>query len=239
MPDWSFRPWKFLDRPTATPEQLADAAKELGGEDNPDFRRYYLGETIRGEGAFFYGLDRVATGEPEGPREGEQYVIGVDCSGSGANADYFVASVWRRSDNRQVAVSRHKGPPSEQQADEIVRLSGEFNDAIAVVEVNGPGGPIHQDVVRSGVPAFGFNTQAKSKTEALYDYRSDISNRRVTLLADEYQMREHLQFQRRRSGFGNERLTAPSGGHDDLVMANALAVHALRRVVSPEVLWVS
>lgn len=231
MPDWSFRRWKFLDRPTATQADLDNAKKELGGEDSPDFRRYYLGETIRGDGVFFYGVEQVSTSIPEGPVDGVEYVVGVDCA---IKSDYFVASAWRRDDWRQVAVSRHKGPPSEQQQDEIYRLAKEYNDAVVLIEVNGPGGPIYQNIISRGVRAWPFNTSGKSKPEILYDYRAAISRGQVKLLEDPYQMKEHLQFQRRQAGWAGAKFGAPSGGYDDIVMANAIAVSAMQQYVTPE-----
>lgn len=231
MPEWSFRRWKFMDRPTATEKDLRDAMKELGGEDSPDFRRYYLGETIRGEGVFFYGLEQVATAEMQEPQPGREYVIGVDPA---IKSDYFVASVFDLQDWRQVAVSRHKGPPSEQQEDETERLAREYNDAAVVIEVNGPGGPIHQRLVARGCRMWPFNTSGKSKPEILYGYRSAISRGQVKLLNDPYQLREHYQFQRKQSGVTGSKFSAPSGGHDDMVMANAIAVHGLQQYIVPE-----
>ena len=238
MPEWSFHPWKFMDRPTATDADLEQAKRELG-EESPEFRRYYLGETVRGDGAFFYGVDKVCTGEPERPVAGERYIMGVDTSGSyKANPDYFVATVFRESQRRQVHYSRHRGPPSEVQADEICRLAKEYNDAIVMIEVNGPGGPIWQMCRTRGANAYAFETQTKSKGVGLYDYRSDISTRRITLLNDTYQLREHLKFQRRQTGWAGEKFGAPQGEHDDIVMANMIAAGAMRRIVTPEVVWV-
>jgi hypothetical protein len=83
------------------------------------------------------------------------------------------------------------------------------------------------------VRAWPFETSGKSKPEILYEYRAEISRKQIALLADEYQKREHHQFQRIQKGF-TAKFSAPSGGYDDLVMANAIATHAMRQYVSPE-----
>jgi hypothetical protein len=238
-PEWSFRRWAFMDRPTARLSDLEQAKRELG-EDSPEFRRYYLGETIQGAGAFFYNLDEVCTGAVTPPEKGRTYVIGADPSGSHGyeRSDYFVASVFDLGSKRQVALSRYKGPPTEQQEEELDRLAREYNDAFITIEMNGPGAPIAQRLMRQGRNVLPFETTGKSKTEVLIEYRSDISHKLVTLLAEPYQKQEHLKYQRKVTPLGTVKYGAPAGCHDDTVMAAAIAAHGMRRCVVPEILWV-
>lgn len=226
MPEWSFHRWKFLDRPTATEHDLEQAKRELG-EDSVEFRRYYMGETIRGAGSFFYNVEEVSTGEVEPPRPGEPYLVGVDPC---IRSDYFVASVWSIPRRRQVYYSRYKGSPSEQQEEEINRVSLLYNDAPIVIEVNGPGGPIARNLMMRGRAVHPFETSGKSKPLILHEYRSDIAHNTVTLLADEYQKSEHTAYQMRTTHIGTIKLGSPYGGNDDMVMANAIANNGLRRV---------
>jgi hypothetical protein len=233
MPEWSFHRWKFLDRPTATEEDLEQARRELGAE-STEFRRYYLGETIHGAGSFFHNLDAVATASPEPPVAGVAYLLGVDTC---ISSDYFVATVWRINDRRQVYYSRYKGVPTEQQEEEIDRVSKLFNNAPIVIESNGPGGPIARNLMIRGRTVYPFETTGKSKPTILYEYRSDIAHGTVTLLADEYQKAEHISYQSRTTRIGSIKFGAPHGGHDDMVMAHAIANNGLRRAVTPELIW--
>jgi len=233
MPDWSFRRWKYLDRPTATQEEL-DEYKAVLGEDSVEFRRYYLGETIKGAGAFFYNLDAVSTAERQDPQPGEAYLLGVDpCISS----DYFVVSVWNIRARRQVAYIRYKGTPTEQQEEEIDRVARLYNNAAVVIEENGPGGPIARNLMHRGIRVYPFQTSGVSKPKILMDYRSDIAHGVVTLLADDYQKKEHFAYQMRTTKIGTTKYGAPHGMHDDMVMANAIANNGLRRAVSPEFMW--
>ena len=234
MPDWSFRRWKFMDRPTATREEYESARRELGGEDSPEFRRYYMGETIRGDGSFFHNLDAVSTGVPEAPVPGRHYLLGVDPC---IRSDYFVASVFDVDRRRQVFYSRHKGTPPEQQEEEINRVAQLYNDASIVIEANGPGEPIARSLMQRGRAVYPFDTTQKSKPQALYEYRSDIAHNAITLLDDEYQKKEHMAYQMRVTRLGTSKFTAPAGAFDDMVMANAIANNGLKRAVVPSVTW--
>jgi len=233
---WSYHGWKFLDRPTATAEEMEEAAIDFGGVESDDYRRYYLGEFIEGGGSFFYNISDVCVSDPQQPVVGEKYVIGVDPC---IRSDYFVASVFKHRTREQVWLSRHKGSPTEHQEAEVARLARHYNNATVLVEVNGPGGPIWSRLVGRGVNAYPHETSARSKPEMLYEYRSDISYALLKLLKHEEQEREHIAYQARRAPTGTTKFGAPSGGHDDTVIANALAAKLLRQQITAEMVWVA
>lgn len=229
MPEWSFHKWKFLDRPGATEADLEQAKRELG-EDSAEYRRYYLAETIHGAGSFFHNLDAVSIAARQEPVPGRAYLVGADPC---IRSDYFVASAFDVLDRRQVYYSRYKGTPPEQQEEETDRVAKLYNDAPIVIEQNGPGGPIARNLMIRGRTVYPFETSGKSKPQILYDYRSDIAHGVITLLADEYQKSEHIAYQMRTTRIGTVKFGSPFGGHDDMVMANAIANNGLRRCVVP------
>lgn len=165
---------------------------------------------------------------------GESYLVGVDPC---IKSDYFVATVWRVRERRQVYYSRHKGTPPEQQEEEVNRVALHFNNAPIIIEANGPGGPIARNLMIRGRHVYPFETTGKSKPEALYTYRSDIAHNAVTLLADEYQKSEHIAYQMRTTRIGTVKFGSPYGGNDDMVMANAIANDGLKRCSSGNVVW--
>lgn len=228
MPDWSYHQWNFLDRPTATKEELEEARRELT---EYDFRKYYLGEFVDEDGSFFSKIEECFVMMPTLPKEGHPHVIGVDPA---IKTDFFVASVWDERDREQREVSRYKGPPTEQQVQEVKRLAKKFNDAAVLIEVNGPGGPLYQELAKQGVRVYPFETTGKSKGEILQDYRVDMAYGRLKALKDDVQIKEHYAFQAMRSANGFK-YGAPVGEHDDTVMANAIANNGMRRIVSAEV----
>ncbi len=234
MPEWAYHQWNFLDRPTATQEELEEAKRELG-EDSADYQRYYLGKFVDEDGAFFTKVLHTSTMQEQGPRVGASYMIGVDAA---IKTDFFVASVLREDNNTQVAVSRHKGPPSRQQSMEVKRLSDKYNHAMVQVEVNGPGEAIYQDLIDLNVPVRPFNTTGKSKGEILHQLQKDIATGRLKLLNHPMQIHELEQFQCYRTKTGSLKYGAPMGEHDDTVMALALANNGLHKMISAEVMWV-
>jgi len=106
-----------------------------------------------------------------------------------------------------------------------------------VIEVNGPGEAIYQDLIDLGVPCRRFDTTGKSKGEILHRLQKDIATKRVNLLHHPVQIHELEQFQCYRTKAGALKYGAPMGEHDDTVMALAFANDGLRRMVSAGVFY--
>lgn len=191
-----------------------------------EFRRLYEAEWTEDEAAVFRALPEP-DGEPlAGPRSGERYVIGVDVA---QQTDYLVAAVLGIHGRRLDAMDRWRGIPYPQSADRLSALSTKW-DAPLVIETNGPGLPLYQELVQRGVPCSPFTTTAPTKQEIVVKLASELEHGRLKLANLPPLQHELKSYRYQRMPSGHYRYEAPPGEHDDCVMALAFALHGASRV---------
>lgn len=185
-----------------------------------EFRRLYDAEWTEDEAAVFRGV-KDGDGAPlGGPAQGERYVIGVDVA---QQTDYLVATALGINRRRVDAMDRWRGIPYPQSADRLAALAAKWN-APLVIEINGPGLPLYQELQQRGVACAPFTTTGPSKQEIVVRLASELEHGRLAL-ADLPPLQHELRsFRYERMPAGNYRYGAPSGEHDDCVMSLALAL---------------
>lgn len=238
-PNW-YRDWFYagqegqagsvsLQLPTSVnphfpPEELARLKAKT-----PDrlFRKYFLAEFIDDEGALFKRdlLAARLTLTPQPPEPGHSYVAGVDLARS---VDYNVVSIFDTSVTpaRQVHLERWNGTSWELTVGRVVRLLEHYNGARATVDATGVGDPVFEALTRQYDHAVAFKFTAQSKPPLVENLALALERGAVQLLADEVQRAEMGVF-RAKSTANGVRYEAPAGQHDDVVMANALAVRGV------------
>jgi phage terminase large subunit len=169
----------------------------------------------------------------EEPKKYYPYVLSGDTAGEGS--DYFIGQVLDNTTGKQVAKLR-----KEFDADEYTRqmycLGMYYNEALIGIEANYDTFPIKyleklgynkqfvrekEDTYTNGiVTSFGFRTTAVTRPLILSELQS-IVNDHIELINDKDTLEEMLTFVRNQKG----RPEAQSGGHDDLVMALAIAYY--------------
>ncbi|NBR79726.1 MAG: hypothetical protein EBT71_06800, partial [Alphaproteobacteria bacterium] len=107
----------------------------------------------------------------------------------------------------------------------------ERHGCIAVmVETNSIGGPNLEALQREGLPVRGFETTGTSKPPLIQSLALALERVELQWLPDPVGRTELLAYESRRNATtGRISYSAPSGGHDDTVMARALALNALHR----------
>ena len=107
-------------------------------------------------------------------------------------------------------------------------LSAELN-APLVVEENGPGVALIQELARLNVPVFPFVTSAQSKQELILNLAADIQAGPTRCVVSDHSPLPHelAMYRYTRGPTGLYRYSAPPGEHDDTVMAAALARHGM------------
>jgi len=159
------------------------------------------------------------------PLPGHRYAIGVDV---GQEVDYLVASVWDANLTHLCAMERWRGVPSPESETRLIALSQAWGNAPLTIETNGPGRPLFDGLAHRGAPVREWVTTAQSKGPAILAFARDLHDPDSTLslaplppLQDELRV---FRFERTLSGY---RYTAPSGMHDDCVMAAVVGYQAL------------
>ena len=177
---------------------------------------------------------------PNVPRMTE-YCIGGDTAGEGS--DYFVGMVLDASTGEQVAVLHHQFD-ADQYTKQMYCLGKYYKDALIGIEANFDSFPI-MELQRLGYPKqytreaqdtytgrtekrFGFKTTSLTRPTILSKL-IEIVREHCVLLNDKGTLEELLTIIRNEKG----RIEAPEGGHDDMMMALAIAYHIKDQVVFP------
>ncbi|MBA3873665.1 MAG: hypothetical protein H0X30_31415, partial [Anaerolineae bacterium] len=90
------------------------------------------------------------------------------------------------------------------------------------------GSPNIEALQQEGLPIHPFVTTAASKPALIESLALAIERRDLALLPDDILLDELANYRMERLPAGGYRYSAPSGLHDDLVIATALAWHACR-----------
>ncbi len=221
-----YKSWNF---PTSTNVMLPHLVEEVAEAERtlPDrlFRQEYLAEFIPDAGGVFRGVVDVSTisGKRE-PLASHRYVGGVDW---GRSNDFTVISILDSVTKEQVFVDRFNQIGWEFQRKRLKGVIDRWKPAVVIAEANSIGEPNIEALRREGLPVRSFQTTAQSKGPLIEDLALAIERKLVTLLNDRVQVAELQAYELERMPSGSFRYSAPDGGHDDTVIALALAWYAI------------
>ena len=168
--------------------------------------------------------------------------IGADTAGEGS--DSFVAMVLNAKDGEQVAVMKHQHD-SDQFAKQIYCLGKYYRNALIGIEANFDSFPI-MELQRLGYPKqyvreaqdtytgktekrFGFKTTSLTRP-TIISRLVEIVREHSELIVDRETLEELLTIVKNERG----RIEAPEGGHDDMMMALAIAHEIRDQVIFPK-----
>jgi hypothetical protein len=192
------------------------------------FRQEYGAEFIEGAGAVFRNVRELATGEWQAPKSGESYCAGLDL----AKVEDFTVLVIMNSRREVVYVDRFHRLDWSIQTTRIQAALDRFHSPRVHVDSTGAGEPVLETLRKAGIHAVAYPFTAKSKS-ALVDNlslmleRKEIKLPRPELWSDGIEELEAFEYSV--SEAGNYKTGAPSGLHDDCVIALALAAWGARR----------
>ncbi len=204
--------------PYIAPEEIAAARREL-----PErvFLQEFMAEFIDDAGAVFRQVHEAATSTEQTQAEvGVGYVVGVDW---GKYEDYTVFSVFDADHKAQVFLDRFNRIEYRYQLGRLKGVLTQFPGAWVIAEANSIGDPLIEQLRADGLQVQPFITTGASKARAIEDLALAFETRDIRILADPLQLAELLAFTADRLPSGAFRYAAPAGGHDDTVMALALA----------------
>lgn len=179
-------------------------------------------------------------GIPNTP-EFTEYCIGGDTAGEGS--DYFIGQVLNAKTGEQVATLKHQFD-ADQYTKQMYCLGKYYKDALIGIEANFDSYPI-MELQRLGYPKqytreaqdtytgktekrFGFKTTSLTRP-TIISRLVEIVREHCNTIYDRETLEELLTIIRNEKG----RIEAPEGGHDDMMMALAIAHHIKEQVIFP------
>lgn len=185
-------------------------------------------EFLEDTGVVFRNVLAVADSEPEKPKDGHIYVMGVDLA---KVQDYTVISVYDRKTNRQVYQDRFKTLEWPYQKAKIAEIARFYNRALVMLDATGVGDPIADDLMRAGVGVEPIKLTNEIKKEIIEKLSIYIEQKHIHILNIEETIREFNNFTYDISASGRIMYNAPQGFNDDIVISHALAVWSLNPII--------
>ncbi len=220
--------WQSFHYPTASLLQLKD--KWITSEELNSIRRTTSSHVWQAEyeakftddsGQVFRGIqDAVVAHQSDKPQAGHQYVAGIDW---GRDNDYTVIAIIDARTRQMVAMDRFNQIGWSLQRGRLKAMVDRWKPAVVWAEANSIGTVNIEALLQDGLPMRAFMTTARSKAPLIESLALAIERRDIGLLDDETLLGELGSYGMQRLPGGGYRYGAPSGSHDDTVIATALA----------------
>jgi hypothetical protein len=225
-PDVASFHWRTGDNPTIPASEIEDARRT---HSERSFRALYLGEFLDVGGSVFRNVRECAVGALCAPVAGRRYIGGLDLA---RTADWTVAVVLDVKDMNLVAFERWHGVSWEETGRRVFELSRRYNGARFHVDSTGLGDPVLEQIERGGVPVVGVKFTPLTKTMLIEGLAARMERGELTFPPLDVLMGEMESFEATTGATGTTRYSAPSGEHDDAVIALALAVSGAANYVT-------
>jgi len=191
------------------------------------FRQEYEGEFLEGSGQVFRNVRECALGIWQEPRRSAWYRAGLDL----AKVEDFTVLVVLDTYRQVVFADRFHRIDWALQVQRIHAATSRYNRARTFVDSTGAGEPVYESLRRAGVSCTAYPFTQKSKAALIDNLAMLIEGKQVILPKvslwpegiDELEAFEYSV-----TDSGNVRTGSPYGGHDDCVMALALAAWHLK-----------
>ena len=220
--------WQGWQLPTSDSPYIADDEIEAARRGMPEkiFNQEYLAMFLDDAGGVFRRVMDAATAvHHEEAQPNAQYVAGVDW---GRSHDFTVITVIDLATNEQVYIDRFTKIDYEVQLSRFRGMVKRFNPTACIVEDNAMGGPLVERLQSEGYPVIAWHTSRGTKERLIRNLETAFDHGEIKILPDQIQTAE-LQAYEQEQMSGYWRFGAPSGMHDDTVIALALAWHGASR----------
>ncbi|MBL8157233.1 MAG: terminase family protein [Anaerolineae bacterium] len=225
---WRSFHFTSFDTPLIDPAEL-----ETIRQQTPEriWRAEYLAECVEDSGRVFRASQAAATAPLDAePVPGVRYVAGIDW---GRENDLTAIVVLDADHHRLVAIDAFTGIGWDLQRGRLQAVYDRWRPVVVWAESNSIGSPNIEALQAEGLPMRPFAMTATSKPTLIDALALAIERRQLALQPDESLLSELAAYTVERQPAGNWRYSAPSGLHDDRVIALALAWHGLRHSALP------
>jgi phage FluMu gp28-like protein len=152
--------------------------------------------------------------------DGHSYVVGVDWARS---SDFTVFAVLDVTEAAIVHIDRFTDINYAVQVGRLKALCERFEPDLVIAEQNAMGGPLVEQLQREGLPVQGFTMTAPAKMRLVDDLALAFERDALRIIPHEVLIAELSAYEAERLPGGLIRYNAPSGQHDDTVVATMLA----------------
>lgn len=215
--------WKSWQLPTGVNPGISEEEIEAARLSLPQrwFEQEYLAEFVDDAGGVFRGVLAAATADVQTEAaEGHKYLIGCDWGKSG---DFTVFAVADLNERAIVHIDRGNKVDYVIQSGRLKALAEKFRPIKIIAERNSMGEPIIERLQRDGLPVEPFLTTNASKAQIIDGLALAFERDDIRIINHPDLVAELQAFERTPLPSGQSRYAAPSGMHDDCVMAAALA----------------
>ena len=219
--------WQAWTFPTSTNPHIPPDEIEAARDDLPErvFRQEYLAEFIEDSGGVFRNITPRAIVAPQtAPKPDHRIVFGLDWA---RVSDFTCIAIMDATTRQLVALDRFNGIGWALQRGRIAALAQVWKPSAIWAESNSIGGPNIEALQAEGLPIYPFTMTAASKDDLINSLALALERDRepLTIIPDPVLLHELQAYAVERMPSGRFRYGAPSGGHDDTVIATALALY--------------
>lgn len=216
---WAVFHYTTYDNPLFTREHVEKFIEE-NNYSPEEIEREILAMYNAGAMDAFPGWDKCLI-ESAAPQAGHRYIAGVDL---GHKRDFCAMSVWDMREVREVFIERWRDPAWFTQIQRIANIARRYNNCRIIMESNSPGDPVIEDTrVGYGLDVEEWYTGQRNKSLLMKQFGVGCSRGELGLVNDPVANSEMEAFtilKADRTGLFSG--SAPSGKHDDTVIARML-----------------
>jgi len=220
--------WKAWQKPTSENPYIDPAEIEAARRELPDqiFRQEYLAEFLQNSGAVFRNIDACLRADSS-QHQGHRLFAGVDW---GQKHDFTVISVLCATCRQEVELDRFNKIEWAFQRARLKAIVERWGVQAVMVETNSIGSPNLEALQREGMSVRGFETTGSTKPPLIQSLALALEREECRFLPDPVGRVELLSYESRiNSTTGRVSYSAPDGGHDDTVIARAIAWECVQR----------
>lgn len=224
--------WHFtsFDNPHLSQAALAEISGDMSED---DVQQEIMAEFLENSGAVFRNIGACLNAPVTTPLQhaGHQIVVGVDW---GKAEDYTCMSVGCATCKTELELHRSRGIEYRIQRQRLADMVGKWDAQAILPERNSIGEPIIEELLNAGLPIMagpdnkpGYQTTPSSKPPLIEATRLAFEHTEWQWLPDRVARAELEAFEVNVSPkTGRPDYSAPTGVHDDSVIARCLTVHA-------------
>lgn len=226
----NYKSFKFssYDSPFVDDSVVEEAKKTLPQD---VFRQNYLAEFVEGAGAVFRNISEcIRVPKPDLKAD----VMGVDLA---KHSDFTVLTAANQSEKQVIEMDRFNQIDWNFQKKRILEFWKRHSQPKMLIDSNGVGDPIFDELSLAGVNVEPFKFSNTSKANLIQSLSIALDNQEIHYPDIDYLISELEVFGYDVTPMGNIRYNAPEGFHDDAVISLALVNHLIKNVVEVNINW--